>query len=618
MDNLSIGQFIRKMENDYISGTSHISRYVNFSQYNNIEKIDAYLNSKHISGEFDAMHREKPFFNIVTGAVNVWYRATDIDRKDIAIKATKQKDYVAAFLATIHLQEFMRRDKFGQFLNEWGRSLARYGSSVVKFVIKNGRLHAEVSSWNRIISDAIDFESNPVIEKLYLTPAQLRQNKSYDQEAVKNLLTALTQRKGVGRETKDNRQNYIELYEIHGLMPKSYLTGKETDKDEFVQQMQVLSFVKQDEKDDDSYLDFALVKGREKQSPYMITHLIKEDGRSQGIGAVEYLFEAQWMENHTVKSIKDQLDLASKLIFQTQDESFVGKNMLTAIENGDILIHAENSPLTNIANNSHDIQALQAFGQQWKTLAQELTSTPDAIQGNTMPSGTAYKQTQMLNQEAHSLFDLMTQNKGLAIEDMMRTFIIPYLKTQMNNSKEVAATLSAQSITQIDSMYINAEVNRRLNKHIKKHMLNENGAGGQVAPPFDIQGEQQKIQQDLQQTGNQRFLAPSDVPTKTWIEAFKDLEWNVEVEVTGETTDKAAVLTTLTTVLQTVVANPQMLQDPNAKMLFNKILETTGVVSPVEINEAAQPVTPSFQPAGAQAVLAGGAPAGGGQPAPQQ
>jgi hypothetical protein len=124
----------------------------------------------------------------------------------------------------------------------------------------------------------------------------------------------------------------------------------------------------------------------------------------------------------------------------------------------------------------------------------------------------------------------------------------------------------------------------------------------------------------LSQTGNQRFLAPSDVSTKTWAEAFKDLEWEVEVEVTGETSDKAAVLTTLTTVLQTVVANPQMLQDPNAKMLFNKILEQTGVVSPVEINEAAQPVNPSFQPAGAQAVLAGGAaPAGGGgQPAPQQ
>jgi hypothetical protein len=459
-----------------------------------------------------------------------------------------------------------------------------------------------------------------VIEKLYLTPAQLRQQKGYDQQAVKNLLTALTRRKGIGRESKDNRNNYVELYEIHGLLPKSYLTGDEADSEEYVQQMQVLSFVKQDEKDDDSYLDFALIKGREKMSPYMITHLIREDGRSQGIGAVEYLFEAQWMENHTVKSIKDQLDLASKLIFQTQDESFVGKNMLTAIENGDILIHAENAPLTNVANNSHDITALQAFGEQWKTLAGELTSTPDVITGNTLPSGTAYAQNKMLNNEAHSLFEVMTENKGLAIEDMMRTFIIPYLKTQMNTSKEIAATLDSNGIQQLDSMYINAEVTRRQNDHIKSHMLKQNGQGGELAPPFDVNAEKQKIQTQLSQTGNQRFLAPSDVSTKTWAEAFKDLEWEVEVEVTGETSDKAAVLTTLTTVLQTVVANPQMLQDPNAKMLFNKILEQTGVVSPVEINEAAQPVNPSFQPAGAQAVLAGGAaPAGGGgQPAPQQ
>ena len=61
------------------------------------------------------------------GAVNIWYRATDIDRKDIRIKATKQRDILGAFLATIHLQEWMRKDNFGKFLNDWGRSLAKYG-----------------------------------------------------------------------------------------------------------------------------------------------------------------------------------------------------------------------------------------------------------------------------------------------------------------------------------------------------------------------------------------------------------------------------------------------------------------------------------------------------------
>lgn len=607
MDNQSIGSFIRKMESDYISGTTHISKYVNFSQYDNIEKIDAYINSKHITGDTDSLGREKPFFNIVTGAINVWYRATDIDRKDIHIKADQSKDYLGAFLATVHLQEWMKRDSFGQVLNEWGRSLARYGSSVLKFVKKDGILHSEVISWNRLISDTVDFEGNPVIEKLYFTPAQLKQQEGYDQEMVKSLLSAIATRKGVGKESKDNRANYIEVYEIHGLLPKSYLTGDDADKDEYVQQMQVLSFVKAEGKGSKDYQDFALAKAQEKQSPYLITHLIKEDGRSQSIGAVESLFEAQWMNNHTAKSIKDQLDLASKLIFQTSDGSFVGMNALNAIETGDILIHAENQPLTQIQNNSHDIASLQAFGNQWKVLAQEITSTPDSIQGGTPPSGIAYKTQALVNTEAHSLFEIMTENKGLAIEQMMRTFIIPYLKTQMNNSDEISATLDANGITQIDSMYIKAEVTRRKNAHIKKHMFKDNGLGGEVAPPFDSQQATDDVQQELNSTGNQRFIAPSSVPNTTWADLFKDLEWNVEVEVTGETTDKQAVLTSLTNLFQTI-ADPiqsQVLKTPAGKLLFNKILEQTGVVSPIEINESnivpptpPQPVAPPGLPAG--------------------
>lgn len=397
MSDKSIGEIVRKAETDYITGETVIGKYVRFSQHENIEKIDAYINSKHISGETDSMGRDKPFFNIVTGAVNIWFRATDIDRSNIRIKATKSKDFIGAFLATIHLQEWMKRDNFGQFLNDWGRSLARYGSSVLKFVEKNGKLHAQVVAWNRLISDTVDFENNIKIEKLYLTPAQLRKNKAYDQDKVTELLSKLSSRTTMDKEKKDNKLDYIEVYELHGELPLELLTENEEDSEVYQQQMHVLSFVQSEEKAGE-YDDFCLLSGREKKDPYMITHLIKEDGRSQSIGAVEHLFEAQWMSNHSIKSIKDQLDLASKLIFQTADQNYVGKNVLSAIETGDILIHEENHPLTQLANSSHDITSLQSFGQQWQLLAKEITSTPDSISGNTMPSGTAYRQVAILNQ----------------------------------------------------------------------------------------------------------------------------------------------------------------------------------------------------------------------------
>ncbi len=583
----SICELVRKSENDYVTGTTTIGKYVEFSQYENIEKIDAYLNSKHVSGRLDSMKRIKPFFNIVTGAVNIWYRATDIDRKNIRIKATKQADFIGAFLATVHLQEWMKKDAFGVFLNEWGRSLARYGSSVVKFVEKGGKLHASVIPWNRLISDTVDFENNPKIEKLYYTPAQLRKNKAYDQAVVKDLLSAISARKTMDGQKKDNKNDYIEVYEVHGELELSMLTDNEDDCEDYVQQMQVVSYVKGTNTGE--YTDFVLLRGRESRDPYMITHLIKEDGRAQSIGAVEHLFEAQWMTNHTAKSIKDQLDLASKMIFQTADQNFVGMNVLSAMETGDILIH-NGDEITQVNNGSHDITSLQSFGQQWQAIAREITSTPDAIQGTTMPSGTAYRQVAILNQEAHSLFEIMTENKGLAIEEMMRNYVLPYLKKQMDTTDEISATLDSHGIKQIEAMYVKSEAIRRNNAKIAFEAVNDLPIEG-----LDIEAEQAKISGEMASQGNQRFLKPSDIPTKTWKEVFKNLVWDVEVEVTNEQSDKEAVLTTLTTVMQTIAGNPAVLQDPNMKTLFNKILETTGAISVVEFAQDAP--APVAQPA---------------------
>lgn len=579
-----ICNLIRKAENDYISGVTTISKYVQFSQYENVEKIDAYLNSKHTSGDTDSLGRDKPFFNIVTAAVNIWYRATDIDRKNIKIKADKLAQYLAAFVASIHLQEWMRRNAFGQFLNDWGRSLARYGSSVLKFVEKDGKLIPSVIPWNRMISDTVDFENNPKIEILWMTPAQLRKNKNYDQDMVESLLDTVTRRETLGKQTKDNLTGYIKLYEVHGELELCNLTDDEKDEDTYVQQMHVVSFVAKKK----GYDDFTLYRGKEAQDPYMLTHLIKEDGRSQAIGAVEHLFEAQWMVNHSQKAIKDQLDLASKLIFQTSDGQFIGQNVLDAIQNGQILIHKPQEPLTQLANNSHDITSLQAFGKQWEVLAQEITSTPDAMRGDNQPAGTAWRQVEALRQESHSLFELMTENKGLHIEEMMRKFVIPFLKKQMDTKEELSAILDSENLTQFDSMYVPNEAIRRHNDQIKNQVLS-----GQVAQPPDLNALQGQVKQEQASNGNQRFLKPDDLDNKTWKQVLNDLEWNVSVDVTNEETDTEGIMTTLTTVFKTIATNPSILQDPNMKMLFNKILEQTGAVSPLEL--VAQP-PPTNQP----------------------
>lgn len=604
----TVHEIVRKAETNYLQGNTNLGKYVNWSMHDTIERIDAYLNSKHISGDTDSLGREKPFFNIVTAAVNIWYRATDIDRKDIKFVPTKQSSVVLAFVANVILQNWMDKNRFGQFLNAWGRSLARYGSAIPKFVEKGKELTPSIIPWNRYIADPVQFDALPHIEKFYMTPAQLRKMENYDQDVVSQLLESHTTRKTLDKMEKDTMSEFIELYEVHGELDSRLL---EDDPDEGIddkdikyrQQMHVVSYVRENGTGEGKgeYADFTLFKGPESKDPYMITHLIEEDGRTLGIGAVEYLFDAQWQQNHTVKNMKDTLDLASKLIFQTADSNFAGRNVLSAIETGDVLVYAKDAPLSRVANDKPDIAALQNYGQMWRNLSQDITSTPDAMRGNTLPSGTPYALGQLLAQQSNSLFEIMTENKGLAIEDMMRSYVIPHIRKQLKHKDEIAAILDDAGIQEIDSIYIPAQAVKRYNERAKEMVLN-----GENPMPFDPAIEEGALKQSMASLGNKRFFKPDELDEKTWDDILSDFEWDsIRVEVTNENNDKQAVLTTLNSVLQTIATNPMILQDPNAKMILSAILTETGRISPLQL-QTASAQTPQMPPNTMQPAGAGG------------
>lgn len=584
MEVKSISQLVREMEDLDTNGVTTSSKYVTQSMREDINTTEAYLNSKHISGDTDYLGRPKPFFNIVVGARNIWFRATDIDCKNIKLRATKDEEMIEAFVATIKFQEWIKKQSFGQFLNDLGLNLASHGSTVSKFIERENELIAQVMDWNNIIVDPIDFENNVKIEKLWFTPSQLLKQKGYDKEKVKELLSKVETRETITGEQKDNKSGYIPVYEVHGELPLSLLTNDEKDDETYVQQIHIVSFLaKKDNKD--KYDEYTLYSGREKQDPYFITHLIKKDGQTYAGGAVKNLFEAQWMVNHSQKQIKDQLDLASKIIFQTSDGSFVGQNMLSSIENGDILKHEINQPLERLSDNA-DISALQAFKADWQNVANQINGISEAMQGENAPSGTAWRLVQAQLQESHSLFELMTENKGLAITEMIRRYVLPFFKKQLNNDEQISAILEEENIKQIDSMYVPNEVTRRLNQKKKETILS-----GEIFDPgfeaADMAEANAEISKTL--TGNQRFIKPSDVPNKTWKEVFDDMEFDIDIDITGEAKDVQGAMATLTTIFQVVASNPAVLQDPTVKMMFSKILNLSGVVSPLELSQGSQP-----------------------------
>jgi len=373
------------------------------------------------------------------------------------------------------------------------------------------------------------------------------------------------------------------------------LTGNDEDDSVYVQQMHVISMVGKKKGRKVEYEDFTLVKGQEKFDPYRLDSLIKEEGRALGIGAVEYLFEAQWMVNHSQKAIKDHLDLATKLIFQTTDINLLGNNVLTDIENGEVIVTEPGTAVSAFPNTSHDTANWQNYSSVWKSLGQEIVGVSEAMLGATPKSGTAWRQTEAMLNESYSLFELMTENKGLALEDMLRTRVIPWIKkNRLNNKDEITATLESYEINRIDSRHIKNQATKAVNDVLKRKIIN-----GELPTPEEqamlMQEAEGMVGSQLQEFGNQRFFKPSEVTEQTWKDTFEDMEWDLDIDITAEARNSREELTTLNTALQ-VIMNPAFAGNKKAQAVVGRILENTGAMSPVEyasLPEMAMPAQPA-------------------------
>lgn len=551
-----------------------------------MQTIYAYLNSQFISGKYDSLGREKPFFNICIAARNIWFKATTIQRKDITVRETDSKHVISAFLATQKLQEWMRKERFGVFLSEWGLTLAGFGSAVSKWIRKGNKLIPTVVPWNQIICDTIDFDANPKIEIFEYTSAQLQQKakeNGWNMKVVESIVNAPMIRMSITQELQDVKPYFHKVYEVHGMFPVSFMTQDTKDEHEYRQQMHIVAYTRASDNGKEMYHDYSLFKGYETQDPYRCDSLIKEDGRTLSIGAIEHLFDAQWMVNHSAKEIKDQLDLASKLIFQTSDPTFAGQNVLTSIETGQILNHKINEPITSVPNGSRDTQSIVGYMNEWKALGNEVNGITGAMSGAQPHAGTSWRLQSLQTAQSQQLFDLMKVNKALAIEDMLREYILPFIKTQLNNSKQIVAVLEANDIKKIDGMYVPQEAIKRFNKKVISHVLNT----GTMPMDANLQNEMQQVQAEVNGQGTTRYFQPSEITSKTWKEIFKDFEW-MEVDValdangSSEASDQAAILTTLNTMLQ-LVMNPGYASNLQAQMVVQAILRQTGRFSPLQI-----------------------------------
>ena len=138
-----------------------------------------------------------------------------------------------------------------------------------------------------------------------------------------------------------------------------------------------------------------------------------------------------------------------------------------------------------------------------------------------------------------------------------------------------------QGIKEIEDKYVKNEAVRRYNRNIIDSVIN-----GQMPDTKDVTQIEQEVRGELNDLGNQRFFKPSEI---NWKKEFENIDLDqIEVEITGESNDTQAMLTTIDKAL-TIVANPTYQQNKQAQYLVNKALTKTGFLSPVELSSMPSP-----------------------------
>lgn len=539
-----------------------------------------YANSKYTGayGNKDELGRDAPFYNIVNFRVTIAKVATDLDVKDIDITSDDPKHYVKAMLLRKEAYEWMKKNNFAQFLNRMGYTRAKYGGALVKKYEEKGDLELQIVQWKNAITDQVEIKDNPIVERQYMTHAELLRKKDVWKD-VREVLKLSQDVKAARKYGQKEVSNRICVYEVKGEFPIEFLKNAkdeqtdEEDKYEYSMQQYFIA---------DVYgKTFILFAEELKESPYDFLPWEEMEGRALGRGVIEDSEEAQVWTNDAVKNEKAAMDLAGKVILKTTDKK-LGNNILE-VDNGKIFEIQEGKEFDKIDITPAAIGQFEHQINLWKEQADGATSSYDATTGEQPPSGTPYSQTALLNQIASKPFDYRREEAGIFLTRVFEKWIIPHLVKKLKKKHILASDFDEEELAMIDQDFAVS----RANDKVKENLLQ-----GKYTSPEEYQAliEVEKL------AGTKRYLEMPD-------NYFDDIEAKVTVNPTGELKNKQAILQSLSTLMADVIKsfNPNtgtfgVFDNPQLSKIFGTILELSGAgISPASLGLGKQQQSPMMQ-----------------------
>lgn len=554
---------IKNYEHDFVDKYIPIVPGYTFNQLEVIKRINLYYASRYESGNSDDLGT-KFFYNFSKPKVKNAAKNLDIGTKDINIVSDDGKDYRRAWVLRRDLRQWLRKRKFGEFINKLVEYCPRFGSVVVKKI--PGEKIIEFVDLRNLKNDptADTLAKSWVLEDHFYTATELNEMKGvWDSKKIDEAIKSFrTYRKEnyVTPYLKTEAENmgnaiYIHVRELYDDVPESLVVEGGSEDKIISAQFVVISPDSVNTKAADKGIDplqgLILLKTK-KERPYKDLAYDKEDGRWLGVGVMEDNFEAQMMKNESINQLLLALRLANLIVLATDDKNFA-KNIITDVINGDVM--TLNGRLQRVPTDIRNLGANNVVSSEIERLSNLLSNSYESTTGATMPSGTPFALGRMLNTEAKKLFEFIRERLGLFMEDILNDWVLPELIKEWNDEHILSLT-SKDEMKWLVQEYINDEL-----WNVIKNILRS----GRWPTLGDMSVAENILRQRLESKESLYLKLPKSF--------YKDVLKNCHAVIVNESFDKGERLITLSSILQMLGANPTLIESP----IFKQMLDYSGL-----------------------------------------
>lgn len=538
-----------------------------------------------------------PIKNITRPILNLNYRTEDIDVKDVQIYVDDKEKYHLSFLVKkYHDDVFVQQNDLDTFFDKLNQSRIDYGGGLSK-KLSTGR---EVVPLQSIaFCDQTDLLSGPIGIKHYYSPDQLLamgergwgKKENGATVSLKDLIKLSRE------EKKDNNTDgtkastpgrYIEIYEVHGNLPKHY-ADRTDDSEEYETRLFIVGFYQK--ANNDGHTGVILYTAPETESPFKLAlRGVGTFGRALDFGGAEELFEDQLWTNYAELRKLQMLDSASKTVLGATGPNsalIANKNNTNNLENNEILDLGDGD-LKQIDTFPRNFKLFDNYSEEKEMHAKNIGAAQDPIQGAQPTAGTPFASLQAQIQQGMGLHDYRRGIFAEHIEEIYRDDYIPQIIREITKGHTFLSELSLEELQWVTERTIECE----LEKAKKEYVLNN---FGQAMTPEMEQAYAEEVQTALKKKGNKHFI-------EILKGEFKGIALNVKVSVAGKSKNLGKAADAYVNLIRFAFQNPQgfaqTMQIPGMAKGWNQVAEYSGL-EPMDfsgIEKLAQQMTPQPTP----------------------